>query len=517
MANTQLRPKPVVLVIMDGVGVAPPNEGNAVTKANTPNLDAFWPKYPHTYLQAAGLNVGLPHGVDGNSEVGHMNIGAGKVVFQELPRIDNSINNESFYRNQHLVDAFKRAETNQVHIMGLISSGQVHSSYGHLLALLEMAKRLKINGENVFLHIFTDGRDSPPQSAQKLLERLETELVSMRIGKIASIIGRYNAMDRDDRWERTQKAYDLITAGKGTKVSDWQEAITASYSAKIFDEYIEPHVIVDGNDQPLTTVKPGDAVIFFNFRPDRAVQLARAFEDEQFDGWQRELISNLFFVGMSNYEKGFPLRQAFPPERIENPLGKIISDNGLRQLRIAESEKFPHVTYFINGGNHVQYPGEDRIEVPSPKDVATYDKKPEMSAELVTEVMLNKLKTGIYDFAVVNFANVDMVAHTGNMPASVTAMELVDTCMGKIVAEVLALGGAVVLSADHGNGEELVNQQTGANDTKHSTNPVPLLVIKEGLEARELSFGILADIAPTILGLLGIPKSADMTGRNLLG
>ncbi len=500
---------------MDGVGVAPRGPGNAVSLAKTPNLDALWPKFPHTYLHAAGLNVGLPHGVDGNSEVGHMNLGAGKVIFQELPRIDNAINAGSFFKNPLLVQAFNRAQDHKVHIMGLVGTGQVHSSFGHLVALLDMAKQLRVNGDNVFVHVFTDGRDSKPQSAVKLLERLEAEMIRTGVGKIASIIGRYFAMDRDERWERTQLSYDLLTQGKGTPVTKWKEALDASYKQNKFDEFIEPYVVVRGG-APLAKVEQGDSVIFFNYRPDRAIEITRAFEDTEFPGWKRELVPELLFVGLSNYEKGFPKNQAFPPERITHPLGRILSENGMRQLRIAESEKFPHVTYFINGGVQVQYPGEDRIEVPSPRDVATYDKKPEMSTYIVTDLILKKAEANIYDVMITNFANPDMVAHTGVLDATIKAMEVVDECVGKLVNYIIPRGGAIVITADHGNAEELIDEQTGNVDTKHSTNPVPLIIAKQTLEPRELSFGILADVAPTILGLMGIPKPLEMTGRNLL-
>lgn len=515
MAELYTKPKPLIILFMDGVGVAPPGPGNAVSLAKTPNLDKLWPSFPHTYLHAAGLNVGLPHGVDGNSEVGHMNLGAGKVVFQELPRIDNAINSGAFYKNKLLVEAFKRSQKHKVHLMGLLGAGQVHSSFGHLVALLEMAKQLNANADNIYIHVFTDGRDSPPQGANKLFEKLESEMKQKSIGQIATIIGRYSAMDRDDRWERTQKAYDLITQGKGKLVKNWKEALKLSYEDKKFDEYLEPYVISKGS-QPLTTVTEGDAVIFFNYRPDRAVQLTRAFEDPEFPGWKREVIKDIFFVGMSNYEKGFPYKQAFPPENITMPIGRVISDNGMRQLRISESEKFPHVTYFVNGRNQTQYPGEDRIEVPSPKDVATYDKKPEMSTPKVVEILLEKANEGIYDVIMCNLANPDMVSHTGVLDATVEAMEILDKYVGQLAAYVLQNKGALVITADHGNAEEMINLQDGAVDTKHSTNPVPLIIIKEGLQARELSFGILADVAPTVLSLLGIPKPVEMTGRNLL-
>jgi len=503
-------------MILDGLGVAPPSPGNAVSLAKTPNLDKFWPLYPHGYLHASGLHVGLPNGVDGNSEVGHMNIGAGKVIFQELPRIDSAIDNETFYDNDTLIKAFACAKDHKVHIMGLFGNGQVHSSYGHMVALLEMAEKLKVNGNNVYIHVFTDGRDSAPQSAEKILDRLEIEMKRTNIGRIGSIIGRYYAMDRDERWERIKKAYDLITAGQGKLVKSWKDALKNSYENRITDEYLDAYAIDNGQGKPTATVMPGDAVIFFNFRADRAVELTRAFEDENFPGWERPMIQNLYFVGMTNYEKGFPIIQAFPPEQITNPFGKVISDNGLKQLRIAESEKYPHITYFINGGNQIQYPGEDHIEVPSPRDVATYDQKPEMSAIPVTDLLIQILSENKYDVIIMNFANPDMVAHTGVIDATIKAIECTDECIGRISEKILAMGGALVITADHGNAEEMIDPQTGNIDTKHSTNPVPILLIKNGLETRELPFGILADVTPTILALLGIPKPVEMTGRDLM-
>jgi 2,3-bisphosphoglycerate-independent phosphoglycerate mutase len=515
MPNLYTRPKPLVMIFMDGVGIAPPGPGNAVSLANTPNLDKLWPAYPHSSLYAAGLSVGLPQGVDGNSEVGHMNLGAGKVVLQELPRIDNSIEAGSFFTNQILINAIQRSKTNDVHIMGLLSSGQVHASYGHLLALIELVGKLKANPDRVFYHMFTDGRDSPPQGALKMFDRLQNDLSHYRAGKLASIVGRYYAMDRDERWERTRQAYELLTLGKGKAVKNWKEALDISYKQGKFDEYLEPYVITEGG-KPVATVKSGDAVIFYNYRADRAVQITRAFEDEQFPGWDRTILPGINFIGMTTYEKGFPHQQAFPPERIDNPLGRVFSINGLEQLRIAESEKFPHVTYFFNGGNHTQYPGEDRIEVPSPRDVATYDLKPEMSSILVTEIALQKIRQNLYDVIVINYANADMVGHTGVIPATAKGMETIDLCIGKLYNEVVAKGGALVITSDHGNAEEMIDLQTGNIDTKHSTNPVPVIIAKKDLLPVELSVGILADVAPTTLALLGIPKPPEMNGRNLL-
>jgi len=430
-----------------------------------------------------------------------------------LPRIDNSIESGMFFKNPFLMDAIHRTKTNDLHIMGLISTGQVHASYGHLLALIEMVSKLKANPDRVFYHMFTDGRDSPPQSAQKLFERLDEDLTHYRAGRLASIIGRYYAMDRDERWERTRRAYDLMVEGKGRDVKTWKEALDISYKQAKFDEYLDSYSIYS-NGKPIAKVKDGDSVIFYNFRADRAVQITRAFEDEQFPGWERKPLHNINFVGMTSYEKGFPHIQAFPPDRIDNPLGRIFSINGLKQLRIAESEKFPHVTYFFNGGNQIQYPGEDRIEVPSPRDVATYDQKPEMSSIMVTEVALQKIRQNIYDVVVINYANADMVGHTGVIPATATGMETIDLCIGKLYNEVVPKGGAMIITSDHGNAEEMIDLQTGNVDTKHSTNPVPVIIAKKELLPVELSVGILADIAPTALAILGIPKPPEMNGSH---
>ncbi|MBE2280687.1 MAG: 2,3-bisphosphoglycerate-independent phosphoglycerate mutase [Ignavibacteriaceae bacterium] len=501
---------------MDGVGVAPPGPGNAVTLANTQNLDKYWPMYPHTYLEAAGLNVGLPSGTDGNSEVGHMTMGAGKVIFQNLPRIDNAVRTGSFYQNPVLKEAFDFAKKNKgnVHLLGLVGSGFVHSSIDHLEAIIKFAALEKVDKNSLFVHAITDGRDSPPKSAIEILEKIETWLIQRRVGKLASIIGRAYAMDRNRNWQRTKMAYDLYTQG-GTKVKDWHKAIEESYKKNVLDEYLEPISIVKGNEDP-AVIKENDAVIFFNFRPDRAYQIDFAFESDEFSEWQRAKINNLYWVGMTDYENGFPRRKAFPPEKVTMPLGRVLSEHGLKQLRIAESEKFPHVTYFFNGQNKEITAGETWIEVPSPKDVATYDLKPEMSQKWVTDVLVDKIKSGEYDFIMVNYAGPDMVGHTGVIDAAVKAMTVCDQCVGRIVEAALEVGGAVVISADHGNAEEMIDTQTGAPDTKHSTNQVPFLLIANELPGRELPVGGLADIAPTILGLMGIEVPPEMTGRNLL-
>lgn len=510
--------RPVVLISLDGVGVAAPGPGNAVTSANTPNLDKLWPLYPHTYLEAAGVNVGLPQGVDGNSEVGHMTMGAGKIIFQDLPRIDNSIANGSFFENPSLLGAFTHAKSNKskVHLISLIGQGKVHSSLDHVMALIKMASLAGIDPDNFFIHAITDGRDSPPKLAKNYIEKLTDECLRYRVGRVASIVGRYYAMDRDLRWERVEMAYKMLTAGQANLVTDVNKIIETTYSQGKSDEFIEPTcILLNAKDTPVT-IQNNDAVIFANFRPDRAIELSRAFVDQEFTGFERTALQNLYFVGMAEYDKDFPPNVAFPAEDIENHLGKVISDNQLRQLRVAESEKFAHVTYFFSGGKQGVLPGEVQIEVPSPKDVATFDQKPEMSQRWVTDILIQKLDTNEFDFALVNFAGPDMVGHTGVIEATIESIQVVDECLGRIVEKVLSLAGAVIITADHGNAEEMLDLQTGEPDTKHSVNPVPVIIIQKDLQARELLVGNLADVAPTVLGLMGLEKPAEMTGRNLL-
>lgn len=517
MADLYKRPKPVVFISMDGVGVAPQGPGNAVMSADTPTLDKLWPNYPHTYLEAAGLNVGLPAGTDGNSEVGHMTMGAGRVIFQNLPRIDNSITNGSFFHNPELKKAFENAKSNKknVHLIGLIGKGLVHSSVDHLFAIIKFAAQEGINPDSLIIHGFTDGRDSSPTSSLEVIEKIDAFCHQKRMGRIGTIVGRAYAMDRNRNWARTKIAYDLLANGIGTKVKDYRKAIEESYKKNILDEYIDPLILLNGREEP-PKIDNGDSIIFFNFRPDRAVQITMAFEDENFKGFERTKLKDLCFVGMVDYENGFPKRMVFPPEKVLTPLGKVLSDNGLKQLRLAESEKFPHVTYFFNGQNKTIYPGETWLEVPSPKDVATYDQKPEMSQKWLAEIAVDKINEGTYDFIMLNFAGPDMVGHTGVIDATVQAMEACDWALGKIVDAVLQKGGMVVISSDHGNAEEMIDLQTGEPDTKHSTNPVPLIIAKKGLESRELTVGTLADIAPTILRQMGLEIPAEMTGRDLL-
>lgn len=517
MPNPVKKPKPVVLVVMDGVGVAPPGKGNAVTLADTKTLDSLWPMYPHTYLEASGLNVGLPPGTDGNSEVGHMALGAGKVIFQNLPRIDNAIAGGSFFENEIIKGAFENAKKNNsnVHLIGIVGGGLVHGSLDHLLAMVQFASNEKLGGDKLFIHAFTDGRDSPQDKAAEYLEKIEAYCLQKRIGRIATIVGRAYAMDRNRNWARTQIAYDLLVNAKGAPYKDWHQAIKDSYQKKIMDEYIDPIVVQDQNGTA-ATIKDKDSVIFFNFRPDRAVQLTMALEDENFKGFERPFMKDLYFVGMTDYEDGFPRRKAFPPEKVSMPFGKIISDQKLKQLRIAESEKFPHVTYFFNGANKEIYPLETWLEVPSPKDVSTYDQKPAMSQKWVTDVLIDKIKSDEYDFCLVNFAGPDMVAHTGNLQATIEAMNICDECIGRLKDAVLAKDGLMFITADHGNAEELLDSNSGNADTKHSINQVPFIVVGNNLGGRELTVGGLTDVAPTILKLMGLEIPAEMTGRDLL-
>jgi 2,3-bisphosphoglycerate-independent phosphoglycerate mutase len=543
--------KPLVLIVIDGLGVAMPNKGNAVTLAKTVNFDGFWPKYNHTYLEASGNYVGLPRGVVGNSEVGHMSLGAGRIILQEIARIDDAIKNKTFFENETFKEALSHAKKTggDMHFMGLVSDGKVHSSLDHLLACLEFCQKEEFPGERVFVHAFTDGRDTNPDSAEEYLEQVDIKCRSLNLGKIATIIGRHYAMDRDKRWERTQLAYEMLVQGKGKMVGDWREAIRSSYSEDLTDEYIEPH-IVSKDGQPITQIKSGDSLIFFNYRPDRAVQISKAFILEDFSGFDRELISDLYYAGFSNYQKGvvmnrakedeerhggesqmvealfeqelkksddrFPPNQIFPPEKVEESLGKVISDAGLSQLRISESEKYPHVTYFFNCRKKNPFEREERIEIPSPRDVKTYDQKPEMSSYELTARLKEELKKNIYDFVLLNFASTDMVAHTGNLEASIKAVEVVDRCIGDIAKEVLSLGGQVLITADHGNVEEMLNLQTDDMDTKHSINQVPFMLLSdETNQGSELAIGMLADIAPTVLRLMKIDLPASMTGRDL--
>jgi len=543
--------KLVLLVVLDGWGIAAPGPGNAISLANTINMNRFWANYPHTELSASGESVGLPHGEVGNTETGHLNLGAGRIVYQDLQRINMSIADGVFFQNETLIAAINHAKENNsnLHYMGLIGAGGVHSNVEHLYALIELAKRQNFN--RVFLHLFTDGRDSPPTAAKTYIAQIREVISKVKIGQIASIMGRYWAMDRDLRWDRTAKAYFALTEGRGSLVKTPEEAIDFSYSEGKTDEFIEPSVITGADGKPIGIIHDNDSVVFFNFRIDRPRQLARAFVLENFknanissgfDPYQVKYakthlpitpvgiqapfergpkLKNLFFVTMTEYEKQIVeagAKVAFPPENVKIPLGRVISEAGLRQLRAAESEKERFVTFYFNGQQEAPFDGEDRVIVPSPK-VATYDLKPEMSARELTDAVLSKLKdVGDYKFVLINFANADMVGHTGNIGAAVKACDVLDECVEKLASWILAYGGTMLITADHGNAEEMIDAQTGQIETEHSTNPVPFIALSKDLLGRSqvLTSGILADVAPTVLKILGLEVPGSMTGRNLL-
>lgn len=507
--------KPVVLVVLDGWGIAPAGPGNAISQARKPNWDHYFNGYPHTHLEASGEAVGLPKGEAGNSEVGHLNLGAGRIVYQELPRINQAIADGAFLDNAAFKAAVNHVQTNHssLHLMGLLGTGVVHSSVDHLYALLWLAKEQKI--ESLFLHLFTDGRDSSPTSAIQLVQELQAKIDQLQIGKIATLMGRYWAMDRDNHWDRIQKAYLALTSREGAKTQSLTQAIQDSYQKNKTDEFIEP--IVQGEEG---AIKDSDAVLFFNFRPDRARELTKTFVLPELENFTaRKKLKNLFFVSMIEYEKGLPVSAvAFPDVKVSSPLATVISSMNMRQLHIGETEKYAHVTYFFNGNHEDPYPEEDRVHIPSAK-IATYDLKPEMSAPEITAHVTQKLREGMYDFYMINFANPDMVAHTGSLPATIKAIEAVDTCLGNIVNVAMLMEGAVVVTSDHGNAEVMLDPITGEIDTEHSTNHVPFVVISkqfEDLANKQLLAGILGDVAPSVLSLLGINKPSSMTGRNLL-
>ncbi len=511
--------RPVVLVILDGWGIAAGGTGNAITSANKPFFNSISVSYPHTQLKASGESVGLPKGEAGNSEVGHLNIGAGKIVYQELPRINSAIADGTFLKNEVFQRAFNHVKENKsaLNLMGLVGTGGVHSSVEHLYALLWAAKESGIT--NVNLHLFTDGRDSSPTSGFQQIQEIQYKIAALGVGRIASIMGRYWAMDRDKRWERTSRAYRALVFGEGAVAIDPRTVIEMSYQKNVTDEFIEP-TLIKFADNTLGTIKNNDSVVFINFRPDRARQLTHAFVLPNFTDFNRgEQLINLDFVTMAEYEKGLPVEVAFPHQEISQPLAKVVSDHLIKQLHIGESEKYAHVTYFINGGREDPYPMEDRVHIPSPK-VPTYDLKPEMSAVAITDYVVSKLRSSLYELYVVNFANPDMVAHTGSISATTKAIEVVDICLKRIADEVLAKDGALVITADHGNAEEMINVQTGGVHTEHTSNPVPLIVVaKEFQHNTTLQFpaGILADVAPTVLALLGVTKPGTMMGQDLFG
>jgi len=505
---------PIALIILDGWGINEHHKGNAVYNARTSNLDSLFRDYPASQLKASGMDVGLPDGQMGNSEVGHLNIGAGRIVYQDYTRINRDIEDGSFFKNKVLVEAVERAKASKtsLHVMGLLSDGGVHSHINHLFALLELAKRRELN--NVLIHVFLDGRDVPPKVAQKHIKQLQRKIEETGIGKIATVMGRYYAMDRDKRWDRTQKAYEAIVMGKGIKAFTPEEAVDKAYERGETDEFVKPTVLMTQDNKPITEVAHGDSIIFFNFRPDRARQLTRAFVDVNFKGFERKVNPKTFFVCMTLYDEDIEnVQVAYKPVKLEDIFGEVISRHGFEQLRLAETEKYAHVTFFFNGGNEKAFPGEERILIPSPK-VATYDQKPEMSAYEVTERAVKEIQKNKYHCFIINYANPDMVGHTGDFEAAVKAVEAVDECVGKVVNSLLKQDAVVLITSDHGNCEQMIDYETGEPHTAHTTNPVPFLLINS--KFKKVRDGRLCDIAPTMLHLMGIEKPDSMTGESLI-
>ena len=506
--------KPVMLMILDGFGVAAKSKGNAVELANKPNYDKIIRKFPHTELEASGLAVGLPEGQMGNSEVGHLNIGSGRVVYQELTRITKSIKDGDFFQNQELLKAIKNAKDNNtsLHLMGLLSDGGVHSHINHLKGLLEFAKKEGL--KKVYLHAFMDGRDVPPSSGKEFILQTENIMREVGVGKIATVSGRYYALDRDNRWDRVELAYNAMVLGKGETAISAIEAIEKSYESDKTDEFVMPCVLLE-DGKPTARIQNDDSVIFFNFRPDRAREITRAINDQNFTDFKRDNLK-LTFVTMTQYDSTLEgVSVAFKPQTISNTLGEYVSKKGLNQLRIAETEKYAHVTFFFNGGVEKENEGEERALIASPK-VATYDLKPEMSAYEVTDELIKRLEEDKYDMIILNYANPDMVGHTGVVEAAIKAVETVDTCLGKVVDKVLQKQGTVFITADHGNAETMMDESTGKPYTAHTTKPVPFVWVANEINGRHLNTGKLADIAPTMLEVMGLEVPEEMTGESLI-
>lgn len=508
------RPKPLLLCILDGFALREEREGNAIRQANTPNLDRYWNEYPHATLGASGESVGLPDGQMGNSEVGHLNIGAGRIVYQDLTRVSKAIEDGSFFENDVFLKAIDHVKRNnsRLHLYGLLSDGGVHSHIDHLFALLKLAAREKVN--EVYVHAFMDGRDVPPDSGINYMKQLQAKLDETGVGKIVTVQGRYYAMDRDKRWERTEKSYRAMVYGEGPTHRDPVKAIQDSYDQEVFDEFVVPTVIVDDNHKPVGRIRDHDSIIFYNFRPDRAIQISLAFTDENFGGFDRGpgKPEDLNYVCLTHYSDTVNGDIAYNPSELHDTLGEIVSKHQLKQLRIAETEKYPHVTFFFNGGREETFPGEKRILVNSPK-VATYDLKPEMSAYEVTEALLKEIEAENHDVIILNYANPDMVGHSGKLEPTIRAVEAVDECVGKVVDLTLEKGGTAIIIADHGNADMVIDSD-GNSYTAHTTFPVPFIVTKKGLKLREK--GILADVSPTILHLLNIEQPAEMTGKSMI-
>ncbi len=522
--------KPVVLAIFDGWGVAPATPGNAIARARLPNFTSYLKTYPSMTLFASGNEVGLMSGEMGNSEVGHLNIGAGRVYYQSLPRIDQEIVNRNFFKNSAFLEAVQQVKKNKsrLHLVGLLGSGNVHACGGHLMALLELCKEQGLESE-VLLHGILDGRDMIYNSGLGVVKNVVAKMTELKVGKIASLSGRYYAMDRDNRWDRIEKSYRAMVQGTGETTQNILSAIEDSYAKKVYDEEFVPTVVVE-NNQPIGNIRDGDAVIFFNFRPDRARELTKAFVLPVFDAFERgEYMKNLLFVTMTEFEKDVPAVVAYPAIVVTNCLAEVVSKAGLKQMHIAETEKYAHITFFLNGTLEDPFPGEDRALIPSPR-VSSYADAPEMSAALVAKEAVKAIESGKYDFIALNFANPDMVGHTGNVEATIKGCEAADKALGELVEHTLARGGVVVMTADHGNAEEVINLQTGAIDKEHSTNPVPLIIIGKDFAGQaapsgdapdgDLSLltpvGMLADVAPTVLALLGVERPSEMSGSALI-
>lgn len=500
--------KPLAIIIMDGFGISSQESGNAIDKAKKPNLERFWKNYPTTTIKASGLAVGLPRGQMGNSEVGHLNLGGGRIVYQDYTRISLAVEEGTLRQNSVLQQAMDEAGKGKLHFIGLLSDGGVHSHITHLFALLEMAREKGL--KKVYVHAVLDGRDVPPRSALTYFRELEEKFRELGVGKVATVSGRYYTMDRDKRWDRVERAYRCLTDGAGLKSETAEKAVEESYERGENDEFLQP-TVVDSEG----LIEDGDSIIFFNFRPDRAREISRAFVDRDFKEFPTKPI-RVNYTCMTQYDATLKAPIAFPAQNLGDTLGEVISREGLCQLRIAETEKYAHVTYFFNGGKEQPNPGEDRVLIPSPK-VATYDLRPEMSAYEVRDEAIRRIDSGKYGFIVLNFANPDMVGHTGIFDAAVKAVETVDSCVGSVVDEILKVGGAAILLADHGNAEKMLDEATGQAHTAHTTNPVPCsLIINDGQKRRLREDGILADVAPTALQLLNIKQPKEMTGKSLI-
>jgi 2,3-bisphosphoglycerate-independent phosphoglycerate mutase len=505
---------PVALIILDGFGCRNETKGNAVAQANKPNFDRLWKEFPHAHMFASGEAVGLPEGQMGNSEVGHTNIGAGRVVYQNLTRVSIAIREGEFAKNETFLGAVENAKKNDsaLHLFGLLSDGGVHSHIDHMFALLKLAAD---NGlKKVYVHAFLDGRDVGPKTAETYIQQTLDKMKEYGVGEFATISGRYYSMDRDKRWERVEKSYRAMVYGEGPSYTNPLDVVTDSYEHGIFDEFVLPSVITNEDGQPVTTIQDNDSVIFYNFRPDRAIQISNTFTNEDFRSFDRgpKHPKDLYFVCLTHFSETVQGYVAFKPTNLDNTFGEVLAQNGLKQLRIAETEKYPHVTFFFNGGREEKFPGEERILINSPK-VATYDLQPEMSAYEVTDALLKEIHDDKFDAIILNYANPDMVGHSGMLEPTIKAIEAVDECLGKVIDAILEKDGVAIITADHGNADEVITLE-GNPMTAHTTNPVPVIVTKKGIELRD--GGILADLAPTMLGLLGLPKPGEMTGTTII-